>query len=82
MKMHELLGWLLVAFSWAGMYTSVLDVLSRLGLAHFSSLFPSPLGSWLTFTVSTITLFLNLRLVLYVMEGVVTEAKATDLQSK
>jgi len=78
--MRELPGWLLVAFSWYGMYATSLEILSRLGVINSRQLeyFIDPWASWQTGVIWFVTFWANLLLVLHVLEVVEADAKKKD----
>ncbi len=78
--MRELPGWLLVAFSWYGMYALSLEILSWLGLANTLKLthFIDPWASWQTGVVCFVMFWVNLLLVRHVLEDVAADAKKKD----
>jgi len=78
--MRELPGWLLVAFSWYGMYAMSLEILSWLGLLNSLKLahFIDPWSSWQTGVLWFVAFWVDLLLVLHVLEGVESDAKKKD----
>jgi len=73
----ELLSWLLIGFSWWGMYAVSLEISSWLGLV--SSPWPlyliNPFASWTTGIVWMATFWVNLFFVRYALEDVDVNAK-------
>ncbi len=74
MKAHEFAGWTMFAFSWLGMETVGVRILTWIGVRNL----PDPLSlswSWQSLVLDALTLIASAALTLYVLEGVQANAK-------
>ena len=78
MKAHEFAGWTMFAFSWVGMETIGVRILTWLGVRNLPYDVLSLSWSWQSLVLQVLTLFATARLTLYVLEGAQANTKKAN----
>lgn len=75
MKAYELAGWIMFAFSWLGMETIAVRVLTWIHVPNLPKDLLSPSWSWWSLILHALTFVASAALILFVLEGVREDAR-------